>query len=188
MQERVRAFITKRTSEERRIDDAYYYLVMKEADLLSDDREEIEVSKDYYNEYRYNYGEDRKENGKYYIKISKPLDVTDEEYDAILAAIPEEKHKELELEAAKMIKNSDEINDESSWAARFFTGLAILLWIGGLILAIGGANIGDGYRTRFDFATFMSIFVIYLISGSFALCAAELFKKLQTIVNLLKRK
>ena len=34
----------------------------------------------------------------------------------------------------------------------------------------------------------MTIFIIYFISGSFSLCAAELFKKLQQIVNLLNKK
>ena len=81
---------------------------------------------------------------------------------------------------------------ESSFAVRFFTVIAWILWIGGLIISIAGAITTEssyyGSETKFSFLVFITSAFSYFIYGCIAYCAAELFKQLQTIVSLLKKK
>ena len=82
--------------------------------------------------------------------------------------------------------------EEPSFAVRFFSVIAWVLWIGGFIVSIISANTTqEGYYgtyTSFSFAIFISSLFTYFIYGCLSYCAAELFKKLQTIINLLKKK
>lgn len=103
---------------------------------------------------------------KHFFKNEKvPLEVTDEEYAAILAVTDEVEKEEEET---------------TSGAATFFTVIAWILWIGGLIVAIALS-----YETRFNFGNFITTLISYLLYGSFCMCASELFKKLASINNTL---
>ena len=190
MNEKVQAFLDKRKADLSLQDQQYYYYVMKKAGLLSDQEDFIEVTEE---EYKQSYADiehsSKQEDGKYYLKMPLPLDITDEEFAAVEAALPKETLAGIRLRSQGVDANKD----ESSAAATFFTVIAWLLFIGGLILAIAISISTEEYgyyssRTNFNFTTFISTFITYFIYGCFALCAAELFKKLQTIVNLLRRK
>lgn len=116
----------------------------------------------------------------FYKKEKVPLEVTDEEYAAILATIPKEEER-VEDEAA------------SSGAATFFAAIAWIIWIGGLILAIALSvyeaevrNYWSYTETKFSFSTFITTYITYFVYGCVSMCAAELFKKLQGILNTLK--
>lgn len=129
------------------------------------------------------------ENGtSFRILKDAPIEVTDEEFAAI------EKATETSETAFAQEK------EQRSGAATFFLTLAWILWIGGLIVAIVTGNqkvphtstsyygrTTTTYTNEFSFTTFMTTFVSYVIYGAFCMAAAELFKKLQTIVNLLRK-
>ena len=70
-------------------------------------------------------------------------------------------------------------SEEKSSFATFLQILAWICWIGGLIIAISGAQILDSYSSRhtvFSFGTFLTLFLPYLIDGVIVMCMA-------TIVN-----
>lgn len=194
MNERVEEYLANHEKKLDYEDDIYYYMVMKKAHLLKDEVDFYPCTKD---EYDYAIHDDayRKKQGDiYYVKKKLPLDLSDEEFKAVEATFPPEILQSFK-DQASCIKTDEEI-DGNSTAATFFSVLAWILWIGGLIVAIVSANVtvtNQGYystytESQFSFTVFMSAFIIYFISGCFAMCAAELFKKLQTIVNLLRRK
>ena len=190
MNENVQAFLDERDADLDLQDRTYYYLVMKKAGLLSTEEDYIEVSEKEFKQVYTDPQNSKQKNGKYYIKRRLPLDVSDEEFQAIEAALPAETLNDLRLRSQGV---DVEIETESSGAAKFFTVIAWLLFIGGLILALVVSITEEQYgyystRTVFNFTTFISTFITYYIAGCFSLCAAELFKKLQAIVNLLRRK
>ena len=189
MNEKVEQFLAKRLVEEKKIDDKYYYLVMEYAGLLKDEPEFVEVTKEEYKRDRYLYKSSQREKGKYYIQKCMPIDLSDEEFKAVVDVIPEEKLKEFERQASE---EPTKVNNEypgSSGAQTFLIVLGVFILIFGFIVGIIGGNIEvSAYRKEFDFITFMSIFVTYFIGACFCFCAAELFGKLQTIVFLLRKK
>jgi len=185
VQEKVAAFISKYEDEQKKKEAKYREEVISAAGLISDEADFVETTLADYNTWHYNNPSMCKiEDGKYYVKKTMPLSLTEEEFAAVENAMPRDKLTEIR---AKIDGISTE-KEGKSWAGGFLTVIAGILWIGGLIIAILGANVENGWRTEFNFEIFMSIFIIYFISGCFALCAAELFKKLQEIINLLKRK
>lgn len=190
MQEKVQEFLLSQEQQQDINDEIYHYSVLQYAELLTDQYGNVPVTEqDYLNTPE---AERKIENGKFLARKRLPIEVTDEEFTAVEGAISKDVIAYLKHRTYDTIVVD---TDQKSNAATFFTVLAWILWIGGLIIAIVGSNVTvqkGGYysytTTEFSFALFMSTFVIYLISGAFCLCAAELFKKLQTIVNLLRRK
>ena len=188
MNAKVESFLNKAMEEEQDREKKYRYLVMEYAGLLSDEKDYCEVTRKEY----YDQPEGKKENGKYYLKKPVPLDIPDEEFSAVEAAIPKEKLEDFRLKAA----GAEIMETGKSNAAVFLTVLGWLIWIGGLIISFAGAGVtrtvagyfGDRTVKEFSFLAFISAFITYLVSGALCLCAAELFRKLQAIVNLLRRK
>lgn len=156
-------------------------ITKKEYDSISSEWEEDEWEKDGSSEWGENASSGREQkafcktvNGRthYYAWGNKiPLDVTDEEYAAILAAMPEEQ---------KMPK-------ARRWASRFCFGLAIFLWVGGLITAILTALVpiikNEG---SFDFVSFLTLLGVYFAIGGLAMCLSEHFDKQQAILEEIK--
>ena len=173
MQERVEAFIRKceeeKLEKEERAWQKYHDAVLRYAGLANNQWQMTEVTKEEYDRSIY-YREKR--NGKYYTEMRIPFEITEEEFAAVEKAIPREKLAELRMQAAET--ETETAVEDRSWAGSFLTGMAVLCWIGAIIILLV-----DISQT--------SAVVTCVITGGFALCAAELFKKLQTIVNLMKR-
>ena len=144
---------------------------------------------------------EKQEDGWHY-KIRKivPIEVTDEEFAAIekTVLLSNTSQSPTGMQAAGMQTPEKQVEEESR-SAVFFTGLAWVLFIGGLILAIALAfqqvpsvstnyygRATTSYSTEFSFSLFLTTYSSFFIGGMFCLAAAELFKKLQTIVNLLR--
>ena len=184
MQEKVAEFIQKHEDEQKQKEEKYRAEVISASGLISDEVDFVETTFAEYNTWHYNDSSMcKEEDGKYYVKKRLPIILTDEEFAALEKAMPSDKLAEIR---AKIDGISIE-KEGKSWAGRFLTVIAVILWVGGLIISISGANVENGWRKEFSFEIFMSIFIVYFISGCFALCGAELFKKLQEIVNLLKK-
>ena len=191
MNEKVQAFIDQQEYLKKLQEQKYHYLVAEYAGLMKDEADFIEVTKEEYNEALYvNASNAKSEDGKYFAKKRLPMDITDEEFASVEASISKEKLAEFKMLATQ---SKEEKEAAKSGSATFFKVIAWLLFIGGLIIAIAASVTTEEYgyyrtRTNFNFQMFLSVYITYFISGCFSLCAAELFKKLQTIVNLLKRK
>ena len=79
-----------------------------------------------------------------------------------------------------------------SGSALFLKVLAFVLWIGGLIISIAGANVvtsvdrwGDP-KTSFSFITFITSFVTYGVLGGFMFCMAEVVQNIMDIAVSLR--
>lgn len=136
-------------------------------------QQEVEVTQEEYNEkglYDVRYSVKTVDGVQKYFKTKKvPLEVTDEEYQAVAATIKEEKTEFDEKE-------------KNNWAVTFFTCMAWIIWIGGLIVAIITSRTPDKWGDmEFSFTLFLGNYAIYVIAGCISLCAAELFKKLHDI-------
>ena len=190
MHEKVEELLAKHEKKLNYEDDIYYYMVMKKAGLLSEESGFYPATKQEYDETI--SAEDKKiENNMYFVKKPFPLDLSAEETKAVESTLPDDLLQTYRLRASGI--NIEKEADNTSVAADFFTILAWLLWIGGLIISIVGALSTEEYgyyrtRTVFNFLPFITSFITYIIYGCFALCAAELFKKIQTIINLLRIK
>lgn len=172
----------------------------------------VEISEeDYKNEesyndeyFRQNYFCKQDRHGRYHFyekKSIKVLDVTDEEYEAVVQALNEmgedttgkelaeqrkTAHKEENAAYAKeYVKQKAE--EMKTWASTFFVILAWITWIGGFIFSLVQGLVSKRYGTEFDFNIFLTTFVIYFFVGCFSLCMSELFKKLQGIYRELKK-
>lgn len=191
MNEKVEAFLQKQTDDQARIESNYRYRVMEYAGLMSDEKDMVEITIEEYNRFYATDSANLKfDNGRYYQMKTVPIEISEEEFKAVEASLPHDKLEEFKLQASGVDLEKD--SNGTSKAATFFTIIAWLLWIGGLIIAIAGALSTEEYgyyrtRTNLNFTLFITAFLTYFIYGCFAMCAAELFKKLQTIVNLLKR-
>lgn len=194
MNEKVQDFLDKSADKKNLQKQNYYYLVMSHAKLLTDTKQFVEVSsKEYLNYTSVDPASKKTIDGHFYISKYVPIEVTDEEFKAIEEAIDPDTLYNLKLQANGV---DLEHGEGTSNAALFLIILGWVLIIGGIIVSYSAGNISTTesglYRTytstKFDFTVFISSFIVYLVSGAFCFCAAELFKKLQTIVNLLKRK
>ena len=75
-----------------------------------------------------------------------------------------------------------------SFAAKFMKLIALVLWIGGLIVAIVTANVDTGrYYAEFFWGIFLQTAMIYALLGAFAWCIAELFENIQRIADSLQQ-
>ncbi len=192
MHEKVEAFLQKQADEKARIENNYHYRVMQYAGLMSDEKAMVEITREEYDRF---YATDSANltynDGKYFQLKTIPIDIPDDEFKAIESSISQDKLNEFKLKASGIDLEKD--TEGKSVAATFFSVISWLIWLGGLIIAITNAISTEQisyYRsnTSFNFVIFITTFLTYFIYGCFAMCAAELFKKLQTIVNLLKRK
>lgn len=125
----------------------------------------VEVTKDDY------YDEVKKIDGvKHYYRLDAKiaLDVTDEEYEAILKTLPES-------EKSETYEYSSEESAPHSGAATFFAAIAYITWVIGFIAAavIGGESE--------SFLAFLIYLIAFFFAGAINLCAAEHFKKLAQI-------
>jgi len=150
---------------------------------------------------------DIEDNGvKQYDILGRPLDnkvawnVTEEEYQAALAAVEEKKRLQEILTPSK--ENREEIEKEaeytlesnnsksSSSAASFLWILSWILWIGGLIAAFVFSNqeyyTGSRTETRFNWGIFFAVCSAYGVLGAFSMCAAELFSSVSAIAASLR--
>ena len=182
----------KQEKEQKEEKDAEYRTQVLIAAGLTEEAECECSEEEYYNTPLQLRKELAEEEDGYHFRILKqmPIEVTDEEFAAIEKTVTTEK-----------MKVSDSQEEQKSGSATFFAVLAWILWVGGLIVSIIVANqevqhVSTSYygttrittTTEFSFTVFMSTFAIYLISGALCMAVSELFKKLQTIVNLLRRK
>lgn len=157
--------------EQQRLKEKQRRKVMIEAGLYT--QQEVEVSQEEYNEkglYDSRYSLKTVDGVQKYFKSKKiPLDVTEEEYQAVAATIKEEKTDFTEKE-------------KNNWAVTFFTCMAWIIWIGGLIIAVFTSKEPDRWGDmEFSFPAFLANFAVYVIAGCISMCAAELFKKLHDI-------
>ena len=171
----------------------YCYYVMEHANLMTDERDLVAVSEEEYYSHLFHLPKySLYEKGKYYLRKTLPVEVTEEEFNAIEKTISEKDKAEIRMKATGEYFRERSMG--KSTAARFFTVIAVMLWVFGYFISKDSAyvSITKGsyytYTTRqFDNSLFWSNYAIYVVSGCFSLCAAELFRKLQTIVNLLRR-
>ena len=171
-------------------DRAYRENVLRRAGLVEQAEAECSEEEYYAVPQHCRVREEKLEDGWHFVILKDvPIDVTDEEFAAI------------EKTQAPEDQEVDVMPEQHSGSATFFRVLAWILWIGGLISAIIAANqqvphvstnyygsVRTTYTNEFSATTFISTFSIFAISGAFCMAASELFKKLQTIVNLLREK
>lgn len=181
MDPRVEQYLAEQEEKTKKRAQAYRAKVLKAAHLTND--METECSLDEFEQAPEEARGVRVIDGEeHYYRISKvPLDVTDEEFAAI--------EKTVTLGKA----DEPEVYNQRSGSSIFFMVLAYVLWIGGLIVSFISAYHhydmqGYGSYTVFSIEAFLSSYVICIIGGAFCAAASELFKKLQTIVNLLRSK
>ena len=188
MNEKVQQFLKEQARQKKHQEQLYRDYVMRYANLLSDEEAMTEVTKyEYYSNQNLKHAMSA---GKYFLSKKIPLTVSDEEFAAIEASIPKEELDEFRLKASGGRKTI--FRDESSTASTFFMIVALIFWIGGLILSLAGANVTvqSGWREvqKFNFTVFITSFLTYFIYGCLAMCASELFDKLRKIINLLRSK
>lgn len=131
----------------------------------------VEVTKDDY------YDDVQKIDGvKHYYRLDAKiaLDVTDEEYEAILKTLPES-------ETPASSDSSPEEQAPKSGAATFFSAIAYITWIFGFIAAAIAAAAAE------SFTIFLIDIVVFFFAGAICLCAAEHFKKLALIHQEIKK-
>ncbi len=177
---------TQKEAENRR----YREKVLRLAGLI--DTIEVECSEDeYYEAPQSNcaWSEKREDGWHFVIQKQVPIEVTDEEFAAIEKTIRQQD-----------LQNTAE-TEERSGAASFFMILAWFIWIGGLIAAVVMAfqkvphtstdyfsRAITTYTTEFSVTVFLIVFAACIVSGAVCRAASELFRQLQTSVNLLRRK
>ena len=143
---------------------------------------------------------------KYYRIADLPIPISDEEF-ADLKKLLDEKHTIL---SPTQTENADEkpsdspiipqapcyqivpiVGNKSSTAANFMKVLAVLVWIGGLIIAILSSNIqvtgrnGDVTK-EFQFSLFFPVAFEYGLYGALILCMAEVIENIGLIANYLR--
>ncbi len=131
----------------------------------------VEVTKDDY------YDEVQKIDGvKHYYRLDAKiaLEVTDEEYEAILKTLPAQ-------ESAPSGETALEESQPSSGAATFFSAIAYITWIIGFIAAAVIAAAAE------SFVVFLIYLIAFFLAGAINLCAAEHFKKLAQIHAEIKK-
>lgn len=84
-----------------------------------------------------------------------------------------------------------ERTESHSNAASFCRVLAVITWIGGLVIAIASSNVVTldryGYPdSSFSFIAFISALIVYIIAGGALYCLAELFDNIQFIADSLR--
>lgn len=134
--------------------------------------EDKEISKEEYLSIKENITKKEKIGGvkHYYIKKEAlPLEMTNEEYQAILATQPKQLNKITKENIAS-----------SSFAARFLNGITSFIWIGGAL-----AFIIFGLQNAWDIG--IAILCGFIISGLFFKCFAEFFENQHEILSELQK-
>ena len=144
------------------------------------------------------------------------IEVTDEEFEAILkakaarealGASQKQASKPAAMKPAQTPGEAQPVKAEAvsaeyemtpaddyfpSSAASFIRVLAWIIWIGGFILAIA-SSISKEYmsaretKTTFLWVNFFTLLITYGVYGGLMMCAAELFSDVRTIAGALKR-
>ena len=194
MDPRVAEYLAKCEQEKQQKDAEWRLKVMRAAGLTYEVK--VECSAEEYQRAPFSSTSYEWQDGvcHYYIFHEMLVNVTDEEFAAIEKTITTKEKEEKQLP-------QKELEEEKSSAANYFIVLALILWIGGLVVSAIMANqevqhvTTTSYgttkintTTEFSFTVFMSTYAIYAVSGALCLAASELFKKLQTIVNLLRKR
>ena len=189
MQEKIEAFLNRQKTQKGFQEQLYRYQVLEYADLLSTETRLQPATKMEFRSVAPEYRA-KKEDG-YYIMKKVPLEVTDEEFSAVEAAVPKDVLEGIRLNVC----DTAGIAGRHSHAATFFNILAIIIWVVGLITAIlisrNTVTREFGYTVtmeQFNFLLFATTFAASLLTGGVCLCVAELFMRLKSIENLLKRK
>ncbi len=102
-----------------------------------------------------------------------PIEVTDEEYQAILDVLDEDN------------KNEEEQNNKIATA---LTYIGVIIYCGGAILGLVYGNESTDYGTEFVFAIAIKYWITAFISGTVFLGFAEIIKLLEEIKNKLDKK
>ena len=153
----------------------------------------------------YNYSKYELVDGikRYYKSTKKKVypQITDDEYEKLLAISREKEHIEEKREAEYKKNNPEKkpplkftimrLNgNEENFAVSFMRGLAWFLWIGGLIVSIFTARteVISGYSTKtvFQWSVFLVYFSLYLTAGSFCLCFSQVFSNIQSIASAIQ--
>jgi len=123
----------------------------------------------------------------YYRENQKiPMQVTDEEFAAVRAALEKWEDVSAGEEAEREMDDESEADrEQKSWAESFFSVIGILAWIAGVIWLIVMLA-----TETFDF----SMLLLCFMSGAVCMCASELFgwlvkihRKLSDIADSLKK-
>ena len=187
MRPEVEQFLSDRTQQNQNTKEnqerAYRYRVTRAASLFEDLETEV-TSEVFFSEEtsgKKHFTEtDDEGNEHYFIAETVPMELTDEEFAAVEKAFTAE---ELEAMRKEVLPKKEE-KEETSFSASFFTTIGVFILLVGLIFSVIIAASTKGA----EFTAFVNTFPIFLFSGLFCFCIAELFKKLQTIVNLLRAK
>ena len=76
-------------------------------------------------------------------------------------------------------------NGQTSGISGFLRVLAVLTWIGGLIIAISGANVADSlHSSYFSFVAFLTILIPYAIYGVIMFGMATLADQIANTSNI----
>ena len=207
MDPRVQEFLdrTRQETEERRREDEE-----KKVEAARKEREETLIRAGLYEEvtecFEYNQflptltykGQIYKDGKKLFVySQKKPLEVSDEEYAQIAAALEErnkwseedKKAKDAKTETKQPEETTFEIDGkpylQASSGAKFLRGIAWTLWIGGVFASIAGSFVTvPGYygsETKFVWTSFLTSLLTYLFEGGFVMCFAEALDNLQAI-------
>ena len=70
--------------------------------------------------------------------------------------------------------------------ATFLMICAVICWIGGLIISYSGANIPSSYRytTEFSFATFITLFIPYIVYGIILFCMSSVVSQISATYDI----
>lgn len=128
------------------------------------------------------------ENGilKCYSKSNKiPIQVTDDEYQKICETA--QKRDEIKKHGSKQKDGKSEL---VSSGAKFLRAVAWIIWIGGVIAAIGNSmTTVQGYyseHTEFSWRLFFPSLLTYLFEGGLVMCFAEALENLQEMRDMLR--
>lgn len=124
-----------------------------------------------------------------YTTVKKPAEISDEEYSLLCELIAERDH--LKNASAKPEPSDPPFQIEmrsgtdSSHAATFLKLIAWFLWIGGIVLAFMLSATETRSGTEIDWTIFLTTALTYALYGALSMCASELFRNLQSILNAL---
>lgn len=188
MQEKVAAYLEKRSHEKHLAEEKYRYLVLESAGLLGDSKEYMEISQAEYDACLKNQsGTTKFEDGRYYILKKPSVQMTDAEFAAVEKEIPEKTLNRMKREAFGRKKEKD-------WAVILLTAAACVIAVGGLVLALISSivptnwYIDDVMQYSFSFSGFLSVFLPYVLYSAVCLFLAEVCRKAAAALKLLGRK
>ncbi len=200
MDPRVSEYLQSFEAKKAEEDKLYRESVMRKAGLM--ETFEVECSESEFIKAPYEdrlKAEKQGDEWRFILRRQVPIQVTDDEFASIEKIVklqePKETPKPVNEQRPSCYSAPE---DTDSGAAAFFKVLAWIVWIGGLIFAVVTAfqqvpntssySYRTTYRAEFSFTLFLTTLSTYAIYGAVCMAASELFRQLQTIVNLLRRK